>query len=129
MALTLQNEIFFEILVEKKNGKPYFEAGVKIKIMNKTQTHGAKKMRIVLMQNHGKKIFEKRSSPFEKQVGLISLEKIENGTEFTIRVLDVNHISYHYDPATQKFEIHFLSLKEEARVREENGNGKIKDRF
>ncbi len=84
-----------------------------MKLTREVKTDGTKKMKIVLIQNHGKQILEKGFPPFEKQVGVVSLEKIEDGTEFTLRVLDVSHLRYHYDPKTQKFELQFLSLKKE----------------
>lgn len=86
-------------------------------------------MKIVLIKDHGKKILEEKISPFEKRVGIISLEKIKNGTEFTVRVLDVNHLRYHYDPETQKFEVHFLSLKKEAKERGVKNHEPIQTRF
>ncbi len=79
-------------------------------------------MKIILMKDHKKKILNKRISPLDQSVGIVSLEKIENGTEFTIRVLDVNHIRYHYDPETRKFEVHFLSLKKELKKKKVNEN-------
>jgi len=69
-------------------------------------------MKIVIEKN-GKEILRKNFPPVDEPLGIISLEKIENGTEFTVRVLDVNHLRYHYEPGTQKFEIQFLSLRKE----------------
>lgn len=69
-------------------------------------------MRIVIGKN-GKEILRKKFSPVDESLGIISLEKAGNATEFTVRVLDVNHLRYHYDPETQKFEVHFLSLRKE----------------
>ena len=69
-------------------------------------------MKIVIGKN-GKEILREKFSPVDESLGIISLEKLENATEFTVRVLDVNHLRYHYDPETQKFEVHFLSLRKE----------------
>lgn len=86
-------------------------------------------MKIVLIKDHQKKILEEKISLFEKRLGIVSLEKIKNGSEFTIRILDVNHIRYHYDPKTQKFEVHFLSLKKEEKKMGVKDHEKIQPRF
>lgn len=85
-------------------------------------------MKIVLIKDHDGKILEEEIAPFEKRVGIISLEKIRNGTEFTLRILDVNHIRYQYDPKTQKFEVHFLSLKKEQKKIRTKVHEKIQNR-
>ena len=69
-------------------------------------------MKIVLIRDPQEKVLDRRVSPFQKSVGIVSLEKIEDGTEFTVRILGVDHIRYHYDPKTQKFELDFLSYEE-----------------
>lgn len=71
-------------------------------------------MKIVIGKD-GKEILRKKFSPADESLGIISLEKVENATEFTVRVHDVNHLRYHYDPVTQKFEVRFLSLRKEFR--------------
>jgi len=86
-------------------------------------------MKIVLIKDHQEKILEKRISPIENHVGIVSLEKIKNGAEFTVRILDVNHIRYRYDPKTQKFEVHFLSLTKEEKRKEAQNYEKIHTRF
>lgn len=86
-------------------------------------------MKIVLIKDHQKKLLDERISTFEKRLGIMSLEKIKNGTEFTIRLLDVHHIRYHYDPKTQKFEVHFLSLKKAEKKRGTNDHEQIQSRF
>lgn len=86
-------------------------------------------MKIVLIKDHEKKIMEEKLSPFEKRMGIVSLEKIEDGTEFTIRLLDVNHIRYQYDPKTRKFEVHFLSFKGQEKKRRAKSHEKIQSRF
>ncbi len=86
-------------------------------------------MKIVLIKDHQEKILEKRISPIENHVGIVSLEKIKNGAEFTVRILDVNHIRYRYDPKTQKFEVHFLSLTKEEKRKEAQNHDKIHTRF
>ncbi len=86
-------------------------------------------MRIVLVKDHQEKILEKRISDFENHVGIVSLEKTKNGAEFTVRVLGVHHIRYHYDPKTQKFELHFLSLKKEEKRKEAQNHEQIQARF
>ena len=85
-------------------------------------------MKIVIMRDHQKKVLEKEIEPVEKTLGLVSLEKIEHGTEFTIRVLDVHHIRYHYEPETQKFEVDFLSLKKREKKKEIKSHDKIENR-
>ena len=82
-------------------------------------------MQIILMQEHHKKIMEKNFSPFEQQVGLVSLEKKKGLNAFTIQVLDAHHIEYKFDPATQKFEVHFLSVKKKISQKEEKSHGKV----
>ncbi len=86
-------------------------------------------MKIVLIKNRQEKILEKRISPSENHVGIVSLEKTKNGAEFTIRILDVSHIRYHYDPKTQKFELHFLSFKKEDKRKDAQNHEKIQARF
>ncbi len=100
--------------------------------MNRNQIHpntNGDRMKIVLIKDHQKKVLEKEISPFEKRVGIVSLEKIEDGTEFTIRILGVHHIRYRYNPKTQKFEVHFLSLKKEEKRKDAQNHEKIHTRF
>ncbi len=91
--------------------------------------HPAVKMKIVLIRDHQKKLLEKNFSNVEKRIGIVSLEKIKNGGEFTIRLVDVNHIRYSYDPKTQKFEVHFISLNKSIKKTGATGHEKIQDRF
>ncbi|GEM_PF-3818271 len=86
-------------------------------------------MKIVLIRDHQKKLLEKKLSNVEKRIGIISLEKIKNGNEFTIRLMDVNHIRYSYDPKTQKFEVHFISLNKSTKKMRATDHEKIQDRF
>jgi len=86
------------------------------------------KMRIVIVKDR-KEILKRKFSPVEQSLGIISLEKFENRTDFTVRVLDVNHLRYHYDPKTQKFEVHFLSLKKEEKKRGVKNHEPIQTRF
>lgn len=74
-----------------------------------------KKVKIVLIQDHHKKLLDKKMSPFEKQIGIISLEQLERSTEFTLRILSVRHIRYQYHPKTQKFEVQFVSLEKNSK--------------
>jgi len=67
----------------------------------------------IVIGNNGKEILRKKFSPVDESLGIISVGKVGNATEVTVRVLDVNHLRYHYDPETQKFEVHFLSLQKE----------------
>jgi hypothetical protein len=67
------------------------------------------KLRIVLLEDGKKNILDKDFSKAEGHVGLISIEKQKDTTEFTIRAVETSHIRYHYDPKTQKFELQFLS--------------------
>lgn len=78
-------------------------------------------MKIILIKDHQKKIFSQRIPSVEKSVGLVSLEKRKDSNKFTIRVLGVHHIRYHYNPRTQKFELNFLSLRKQLKEKE-NGN-------
>jgi len=93
---------------------------------HKIQNPPVEKMKIVLIQDQHKKIINETISPLKRMVGVVSLEKIKSGGEFTIRILNVNQIRYRYEPATQKFEVHFLSLKKEDRKREGKFNDRIK---
>jgi len=84
-------------------------------------------MKIVIGKN-GKEILSKKISPVDESLGIISIEKVGNATEFTLRVLDVNHLRYHYDPETQKFEIHFLALRKEFKGKKVDENEKMHPR-
>lgn len=85
-------------------------------------------MKIVIGKN-GKEILKKEFSSMDESLGIISIEKLENATEFTLRVLDVNHLRYHYDPETQKFEVHFLSFQKEFKGKKVGENEKIQSRI
>lgn len=78
-------------------------------------------MKIVIGKN-GKEILRKKLSPADESLGIISIEKVGKATEFTIRILDANRLRYHYDPETQKFEVHFLSLRKEFKGKKEGEN-------
>ena len=78
-----------------------------------------KKMKIVLIKNHKDKILEKRISRSQKYFGMVSVQKLENGSLFTVHCLGAHHIRYHYDPKTQTFLLHFVSSKK----REKKGRG------
>lgn len=84
-------------------------------------------MKIVLIKDHQEKILEKEfwnsSRDLEKSIGIVSVEKKKNTNEFTLRIFGVNHIRYRYSPKTQKFEVHFLSLKKQNREKGKNGHG------
>lgn len=79
------------------------------------------KMRIVMVKDK-KEILRKKFSSLDESLGIISLERRGNATEFTVRVLDVNRLRYHYDPVTQKFVVHFLSLRKEFKGKKEGEN-------
>lgn len=81
-------------------------------------------MKIVVGKN-GKEILRKKLSPSDESLGIISIERVGKTTEFTIRILDINRLRYHYDPETQKFEVQFLSLRNEFKGRKVDGNEKI----
>jgi hypothetical protein len=85
-------------------------------------------MKIVIGKN-GKEILRKKFSPVDESLGIISIEKMGNATEFTVRVLDVNHLRYHYDPVTQKFEVHFLALRKEFKGKKVDEHEKIHTRI
>ena len=61
------------------------------------------------MKNGRKKILEKNVSSRENHVGIVSLKKTKKEIEFTVRILDVKHIHYSFDPKTQKFQVQFFS--------------------
>ena len=86
-------------------------------------------MKIVLIRDHQKKLLDEKFSNVEKRIGIVSLEKIKNGSEFTIRLMDVNHIRYSYDPKTQKFELHFISLNKSTKKTRGPDHEKIQERF
>ncbi len=86
-------------------------------------------MKIVLIRDHHKKLLEKEFSNVEQRIGIVSMEKIKNGSEFTIRLLDVNHIRYSYNPRTQKFEVHFISLNKSTKKTGATDHEKIQNRF
>jgi hypothetical protein len=69
-------------------------------------------MKIVFMKDQREKILEKELSPPGNHAGIISLQATKKEIEFTVRIQDINHIHYSFDPETQKFEVQFLSLME-----------------
>ena len=80
------------------------------------------------MKNCRKKKTGKNISSLDQHVGLVSLEKNNDATEFTIRVLEVNHLRYSYDPKKKKFELHFLSLKQSSKTKHRSPKGQRKER-
>lgn len=81
-------------------------------------------MRIMIVKDN-REILRKRFSPIEQCLGVISVEHLKHGTEFIVRVLDVNHLRYHYSPKTKKFEVQFLSLKRELEGKRVKNNEKL----
>lgn len=68
-----------------------------------------------------KKKNHERPSECQKKIGIVSVEQSRESHDFLIRVMDVQQISYSYDPESQKFEVRFLSLKQVKKQRSVRG--------
>jgi len=79
-------------------------------------------MKVIIAKEFGEKIVNEKINPVSKHLGIISLEQNNQGTRFTIDVLQVNHLRYNYDPKTQTLEVQFLSFKKEFKGRKVKEN-------
>lgn len=88
-----------------------------------------RKMQVVITEEAGEKIVSEKISPIKRHLGIIALEQNGGGTRFTVDVLQVSHLRYHYDPKTQTLEVQFLSLKKEHKERKVKQNENHERRF
>ena len=86
-------------------------------------------MKLIVAKETGEKIVSEKLSPVRKHLGIIALEQNQNGTRFTVDILQVSHLRYNYDPKTQILEVQFLSLKKEHRERKVKENENHERRF
>ena len=79
-------------------------------------------MKLIVAKETGEKVVSEKLNPVRRQLGIIALEQNQNGTRFTVDVLQVSHLRYSYDPDTQILEVQFVTEKKERKVGEDENH-------